>query len=48
MITENKMTYYFKNGKVKADGFYENDLMEGEWNFYRIRESFGKSDIFRR
>lgn len=31
----NKLTYFFKNGKVKAEGRYENDQMEGEWKFYR-------------
>lgn len=31
----NKLTYFFKNGKVKAEGLYENDQMEGEWKFYR-------------
>jgi len=34
-LVGNKLTYYFKNGKVKAEGIYENDLMEGEWKFYR-------------
>lgn len=29
------MTYYFKNGKIKATGQFVNDLMEGEWKFYR-------------
>ena len=30
-----KLTYYYKNGKVKATGTFENGLMEGEWIFYR-------------
>ena len=34
-LVENKLTYYFMNGKVKAEGIYENDLMEGEWKFSR-------------
>jgi len=34
-ITDNKLTYFFKNGKVKAEGIFENELMEGEWKFYR-------------
>ena len=34
--TENdRLTYFFKNGNVKAEGFFLNDLMEGEWKFYR-------------
>ena len=31
----NKLTWYFKNGKIKAEGIVENNLMEGEWKFYR-------------
>ena len=29
------LTYFFKNGKVKAKGAFINGLMEGEWIFYR-------------
>lgn len=29
------LTYYFKNGNVKARGWYINNRMEGEWMFYR-------------
>lgn len=29
------LTYYFKNGKVKAKGTFVNGRMEGEWIFYR-------------
>jgi antitoxin component YwqK of YwqJK toxin-antitoxin module len=32
---DNKLTYYYKNGKIKAEGPYENNQMEGEWRFYR-------------
>jgi len=31
----NKLTYYYKNGKIKAEGPFENNEMEGEWIFYR-------------
>ncbi len=31
-LVGNKLTYFFKNGKVKAEGTLENELMEGEWN----------------
>lgn len=31
----NRLIYYFKNGKIKAEGTFKNDLMEGEWRFYR-------------
>ena len=26
-----QLTYFFKNGKVKAKGTFINGLMEGEW-----------------
>ena len=29
------LTYYFKDGKVKAHGKSINNLMTGEWRFYR-------------
>ncbi len=29
------LTYFFKDGKVKAEGISINDVMEGEWKFYR-------------
>ncbi|MFA9422105.1 MAG: hypothetical protein ACERLG_00895 [Sedimentibacter sp.] len=34
-LKDNKLIYYFLNGKVKAEGFFENGQMEGEWCFYR-------------
>ena len=34
-LTGNKITYFFKNGKVKAEGFLIKEKMEGEWKFYR-------------
>jgi antitoxin component YwqK of YwqJK toxin-antitoxin module len=34
-LNGNKLTYFFKNGKVKAEGLLLNDKMEGEWKFYR-------------
>lgn len=30
-----KLTYFFKNGKIKAEGVFDKGLMEGEWRFYR-------------
>lgn len=30
-----KLTYFFKNGKVKAEGPFETGLCYGEWIFYR-------------
>ena len=29
------LTYFFKDGNVKAEGISINDVMEGEWKFYR-------------
>lgn len=29
------LTYFFKNGKIKAEGLSINEIMEGEWKFYR-------------
>lgn len=34
-LVGNKLTYFFKNGKIKAEGIFANDQMEGEWKFYR-------------
>lgn len=34
-LVDNTLTYYYKNGQVKALGLYENDMMQGEWIFYR-------------
>ena len=31
----NRLTYFFKNGKVKVEGFFENNLMEDKWISYR-------------
>ena len=31
----NRLTYYFKTGIVKAEGAYLNGMMEGEWRFFR-------------
>lgn len=32
---EDKLTYFFKDGKIKVEGFSINGIMEGEWKFYR-------------
>lgn len=29
------LTYFFKDGKVKAKGHSVNGVMQGEWKFYR-------------
>ena len=34
----NRLTFYYKNGKIKAEGIFENNMMEGEWKFYRETE----------
>ncbi|MBD3631095.1 hypothetical protein [Cyclobacterium sp.] len=33
--TGEKLTYFYKDGKVKAEGVSINGLMQGEWKFYR-------------
>jgi antitoxin component YwqK of YwqJK toxin-antitoxin module len=33
--TGDKLTCFFKNGKIKAEGFSINEIMEAEWKFYR-------------
>jgi len=33
--SDDTLTYYFKNGRVKAQGRFIDDRMEGEWHFYR-------------
>ena len=30
-----RLTYYFKDGKVKAQGVSNQEVMNGEWRFYR-------------
>jgi uncharacterized protein YdhG (YjbR/CyaY superfamily) len=30
----NRLTYFYKSGKIKAEGIYENEMMQGEWKFY--------------
>lgn len=30
-----KLTYFFKNGKMKATGPFIKGIMEGQWMFYR-------------
>ncbi|KJS82115.1 MAG: hypothetical protein JM58_15410 [Peptococcaceae bacterium BICA1-8] len=32
---DDKLTYFYKNGKIKTEGPFENNQMEGEWRFYR-------------
>lgn len=34
-LVGNQLTYYFKNGKVKATGGFVDGLMDGKWIFYR-------------
>ena len=31
----NRLTYFFKDGKVKAEGDSIEGLIQGEWKFYR-------------
>lgn len=34
-IADDRLTYFFADGTLKAEGPYLNGLMEGEWRFYR-------------
>lgn len=29
------LTFYYKSGAKKAEGYFINDMMESEWKFYR-------------
>lgn len=35
ILEGNKLTFFFKDGKVRAEGPFENGMMQGEWTFYR-------------
>lgn len=34
-LNDDFLTYYFKDGTEKSKGPYKEDMMEGEWVFYR-------------
>ena len=34
-LIEDALTYFYKNGNLKATGPFINEFMEGEWTFYR-------------
>lgn len=34
-LKNNKLTYYYKSGKIRAEGPYLNEMFEGEWKFWR-------------
>ena len=34
-LMDNMLTYFFKNGALKARGSFEDEKMQGEWKFYR-------------
>lgn len=33
-MADNTLTYFFKNGGLKARGLFENEKMQAEWKFY--------------
>jgi antitoxin component YwqK of YwqJK toxin-antitoxin module len=35
VLIGDRLTYYFKNGKIKAEGPFLSGQMEEEWMFYR-------------
>lgn len=42
-----KLTYYYKNGNLKAEGLFINEKMEGEWKFYRETEQLWQIGNFK-
>ncbi len=34
-LSGDTLTYFYRNGKLRAEGLYVNSMMEGEWKFYR-------------
>ncbi len=34
-LTKDTLTYFYKNGNLKATGLFINECMEGKWKFYR-------------
>jgi antitoxin component YwqK of YwqJK toxin-antitoxin module len=47
-LTGNKLTYFFKNGEVKAAGLFQDDNMEGEWKFYRETGQLWQIGVFKK
>jgi len=46
-MTGDKLTYFYKNGNIKAQGPFINNLMEGEWIFYRETGQLWQTANFR-
>ncbi len=34
-LSGDTLTYFYRNGRIRAEGLYVNNLMEGEWKIYR-------------
>lgn len=34
-LKDNQLTFYYKDGKLKAQGPFENGMLQGKWTFYR-------------
>lgn len=34
-LEDGRLTYFFKNGTLKAQGGFTGGMMQGEWTFYR-------------
>ncbi len=34
-LTDTTLTFFYKNGNLKATGPFKNELIEGDWIFYR-------------
>ena len=46
-LNSDKLTYFFKTGKIKATGPYINGKMEGEWLFTGKPDSSGWLEILK-
>ena len=46
-LNGNKLTYFFKNGKVKAEGLLINDKWKANGNFTGRRGNFGRLGILK-
>ncbi len=46
-LSGDTLTYFYRNGKMKAEGLYVNNLMEGEWKFYKITGQLWKMGSYK-
>lgn len=46
-LVNNTLTYFYKNGNLKASGPFIDELMEGKWIFYRESGQLWQTGNFR-